>query len=206
MNEDFKTQITYQDFEDEIAEQRVELEKAYAEKDYLKTISYLRSLCRFYYYLTYKLADDRLEEITAGVAKELLGEVHIEDSDPNTVVFYDGPGILDRYVAEVYTTGLAQAGFNVVVMMHANKPGVGSIQLRYAGWKNVSFRIIPRSGVTERMKHIQSIIAEVKPRHILIQNEPWDVCGMGAISTIRGNVTRYLIDQGDHAFWLSIWS
>lgn len=194
--------FSYKMFEDEFSISMKELEQAFAEKDYLKTISYVRFLCRAYYQINYKFTDDRLEEILEQTATALLGETRITDSKPETVIFYDGFGVVDRGLADNYVSSLAKLGYQVTWIMHYNAPDLEKLQLRYREEANIIFRIVPRSSTLERMQIMQGIIKETAPRHVFLYIKPWDVCGIAAFSTIKGEATRFLIDLTGHAFWL----
>lgn len=195
-------EFSYKTFEDEFASSMAELEQAFRKRDYLKTIGYLRFLIKSYYVINYKLTDDRLEEITKGISFDLLGETRISKSKAETVAVYDSIGLSDRGVSDIYVSALAKLGYKVTWIMHCNARGLEMIQKQYAGNKNVSFRIIPQSPVLERMRYLQTIILETSPRHLFIHSRAWDVCGIGSISTVTGDVTRYFINIVGHAFWV----
>lgn len=197
-------EFSYKAFEDEFASSMAELEQAFRERDYLKTIAYLRFLSKAYYLINYKFADDRLEEITKEISLDLLGETRIVGSRAETVAFYDSFGLVERGLADIYVSALEKLGYQVTWIMHynANTPDLDTIQKRYMGNKNVFFRIVPPSPILERMQHLQTIIKEIAPRHLFFYSKPWDICGAGVFSTVKGEVTRYLIDLTDHAFWL----
>lgn len=194
--------ISYQDFEKEFSDSMVELEEAFQKRNYLKTISYLRFLTRSYYIINYKMADDRLEEITQQISFDFLGETTISNSNPDTVVFYDGFGQIDRVTERNCVNALDKLDYKVVWVVHINAPELEEIQQYCEGKENVSLRIVPKSPVMERMRFFQTIIKEIAPKHLFFLTKPWDICGIGVFSTIKGDVTRYLLDATDHAFWL----
>lgn len=195
-------EFSYHNFVKEFSDSMIELEKAFQERDYLKAISYLRFLARGYYMINYKMADDRMEEITQQISLDLLGKTMITQSNPDTVVFYYGHGRLDRDLGRVYIDALNQLGYRIVWIVHFNAKGLEEIRQYCEGKKNILLRIVPKSPLLERMQHLQKIIREVAPRHLFFHGHPWDICGIGVFSTVKGDATRYLIDLTDHAFWL----
>lgn len=195
-------EFSYQNFEREFSDSMIELEKAFQERNHLKTISYLRFLARSYYMINYKMADDRLEEITQQISFDFLGETAITDSNSNTVAFYDGFGQIDYVLAKIYIDALAQLGYETVWIIHGNAPCLEEIQQYCKEKGNVSFRIVPVSPILERMRHLQAIIKDISPKHLFFQAAPFDICGAGVFSTVKGDVTRYLVDMSDHTFWL----
>ena len=198
----FDMEFSYKTFEDEFVSSMAELEQAFRAKDHLKTISYLRFLAKSYYVLNCKFKDDRLEEITREISLDLLGETKIANNKDETVAFYDGFGLAERGLADIYVSALVKLGYRVTWIMHFNAPNLETLQKRYMSNENVFFRIIPKSPILERMQHLQRIIQEIAPHHLFFYSSPWDICGIGSISTVTGDVTRYLIDLTDHAFWL----
>lgn len=193
--------FSYLKFEKEFAESMLELEKSFLKKDHLKVISYLRFLANSYCNINYKMVDDRLEEITQQISYDLLGETFIEKSKSGVVAFYDGYGYIDRVLSRIYIDALVHLGYQVIRIVHINAPDLQEIK-GFCEQKKVCLRIIPKSPILERMKHLQQIIKETAPRHLFFQGGPWDVCGVGVFSTVKGDVTRYLIDAADHLFWL----
>lgn len=188
-------------FEREFTSSTLELEKSFLEKDHLKAISYLRFLTNSYCNINYKMADDRLEEITQQISNDLLGETIIESSKSDVVAFYDGYGYIDRVLSRIYMDAFVKLGYQVIRIVHINAPDLQEIK-EFCVEKKVRLRIIPKSPILERMKHLQQIIKETAPRHLFFQGGPWDVCGVGVFSTVKGDVTRYFIDAADHLFWL----
>lgn len=194
--------FSYQQFEDEFVTSMEELEQAVRDQDHLKTIAYLKFLSRSYYEINYKFSDDRLEEILKQMSMSLLGETKILHSDEKTVAFYDSFGLAERGLSDVYVSGMAKSGYCVAWIMHCNAPDLEKIQQRYHGNEKISFHIIPKCPIVDRMWYLKSCMEKIAPRHVFYYGKPQDICGLGVIATITGDVTRYLVDLTDHAFWL----
>lgn len=194
--------FSYGFFEKEFTDGMQELEKAFQKEDILKTICYLKYLSNFCYAINYKLTDDRLEEITEKTALKYLGDTMIDNSYKDKVVFYDNFGLANRGLANIYVKALSKMGYEVIWILYAYGPDITEILEMYKNRENISFRIIPQKPILERMKILRDIIKEISPRHLFVYTVPNDADGLGVISTIRGNVERYLIDLTDHAFWL----
>lgn len=195
-------EFSYQIFEKEFSEARIELEKAFQERDHLKTISYLRFLLRGYCILNYKMTDDRLEEILKQTSLDLLGETVITNSRPDTVALVHGAGVFSRGLAKIYVDALAQLGYQVVWIVQISATDLDEIQQYCERKENISVRVIPKAPILERMRLLQTIIKEIAPRHLFVYPSTGDVCSIGVSDTIKGDVTRYYIDAGDHVFWL----
>lgn len=195
-------EFSYKNFEAAFADGMRELEQAVREREYLKAIQYLRFLAMGYYQTNDRLADDQMEEITEQISRDILGETTVTGSNPKTVVFYDGFGHIDFVLGKIYIDALDQLGYQTTWVIHINAPSLEAIR-KYCEVKNsVTLRIIPKSPILERMRHLQDLIRELAPRHLFFHGTPWDICGLSVFSTVTGDTTRYLIDLTDHAFWL----
>ncbi len=197
-----RMKFTYGVFEKEIKRRTKELQRAYRSKDYFKTVCYLKYLSNFYYTINHKLTDDTLEEITRRVSRDFLGSTVIRDSDEKKVIFYDYFGLAARGLANIYVNALDRLGCHVTWILFEFAPEVRQIQRLFGDRENISFYIIPKKTILERMQILQQAVKDIQPRHIFMYTSPADVEGVGVMSTVQGDVTRYLIDLTDHAFWL----
>lgn len=178
-----------------------ELEEAFQKNDTFKTVCYLRYLSHFCYSINYTFTNDRLEEITQKISLAYLGNTKIKNAREDTVIFYDGFGLVERGLANIYVNALNQLGYKVVWILYSYAPETNDILKKYKE-KNISFFVISKSTILERMKALRDKIKEISPRYLFVYTKPDDVCGIGTISTITEGVERYLIDLTDHAFWL----
>lgn len=192
----------YRQFEKEFEKRMKELEKAHQNDDCYKTICYLRYLSDFYYTINYKLTDDRLEQITEEVSLRYLGRTQVTKVNEETVVFYDGFGLAKRGLANIYVNALDKLGYKITWILYDFAPDVEVIQKQFGNRENVTFRVVPKKTILERMELVRDCIRETAPKHLLIHTLPGDIGGLGAISTLKGNITRYMIDLTDHAFWI----
>lgn len=195
--------LMYHLYVDEYRKRRKDLENAFQKRDINKTISYLRYLTNFLYESNYKFTDDFLEDVTQDISKELLGETIIRQSNKKTVLFYDGFGLICRGLADIYVKALAELGYEVIYVLGEWTRLSGKFQELYGDTSNIRCRRIKNGGITNRMKELQEIILEISPATLFLYTQPSDVAGVGTFSTICGEqVTRYLIDLTDHAYWL----
>lgn len=192
----------YRLFKKEFSKRTKELKKAYEKGDMYKTICYLKYLSSFYYQINCKLTDDLLEDITHHVSNDLLGATLIEQSDDRTVFFYDNFGLAARGLANIYVNALVKLGYRVVWVLYEYAEDLDEIKSIYSNRDDITFEIIPKRSIIERMHILQRIIKEYMPKYIFVYTTPEDVAGVGVMSTIRGDTTRFLIDLTDHAFWL----
>ncbi len=194
--------FSYEFYKKEFTNRMRELEKAFQKEDVFKTICYLKYLSNFCYVINYKLTDDRLEEITKEISLKYLGKTVVKNVHNDTVLFYDNFGLANRGLANIYVRALEKLGYKIVWVLYAYGPDINELQEKYKGKENITFRIIPHVPILERMKILRDIIKEVSPQNLFVYTVPNDADGLGVISTLEGDVARYLIDLTDHAFWL----
>lgn len=194
--------FTYRLYKREFINRMKDLEEAFEEQNVFKTVCYLRFLSHFCYSINYTFSNDRLEEITQEISLKYLGNTKIENAKEDTVVFYDGFGLLERGLANIYVNALEKLGYKVVWILYSHAPEIDDILKKYKKRENISFFIISNSTILERMKELRDKIKEISPEYLFVYTMPDDVCGVGTISTITGKIERYLIDLTDHAFWL----
>lgn len=194
--------LPYQLYRKEFEKRMRELEEAFRKSDVLKTVCYLRYLSCFCYSINYMLSNDKLEEITKEISLKYLGNTTIEDARDDTVVFYDSFGLVERGLANIYVNALEKLGYKVVWILYSYAPELNEILNKYKDKDNISFVVIPKKTILERMKILRDKIKEISAKHVFIYTVPDDVCGIGVMSTITEGIERYLIDLTDHAFWL----
>lgn len=194
--------FSYNSYEKEFTRRTRELERAYKKGDTFKTICYLRYLSSFCYLINYKFTDDILEEITKGVSQKYLGDTIIKKGNKDRVVFYDNFGLKNRGIANIYVKALERLGYKITWILYEYAPEIKEIQELYEEKENITFFVIPKATILERMTILKNAIAEMAPKNLFIYTTPDDVAGIGVMSTIAGDITRYLIDLTDHAFWL----
>lgn len=186
----------------EFREITADLKKAYQNGDYYQVVCCMKFLTNFYYQINYKLTDDELEELIRNTSYEYLGNTFIQMAREKVVFFYDGFGLVNRGLANIYIKALCDLDYQVVWVIHEYAPEVKKIIERYKNNKSIIFELIPKLQIMDRMKLLQKLLLNYKPQNIFIYTMPDDVEGIGVFSTIVGNTNRYLIDLTDHAYWL----
>ena len=178
-----------------------DLRSAFKKRDVLKTISMAKFLTYGYYELDYTYRDDEIEHIVAEISEELLGRINLDDTHNNTVLFYDNFGLINRGLAGIYINALLQLNYKVIWVLYEYGVEIEYIKDKFRH-TNLVIEIIPRLDILSRMSYFQKVILQSAPKYLMIYTTPDDVAGIGTISTIYGNTTRYLIDLTDHAYWL----
>ena len=197
--------ISYDDnyviYEKEYSETKKIIKDALIEGDVLKTISLLRYITTGYYTINYTYMDDELEDILFKVSSLLLGTTEIRIINNNSIIFYDGFGLLNRGLCTIYVEALVRIGYEVIWILYEYEPDTKQIVEKYE-CQGVKFIVIPKSNILNRMKVLRDIVKDISPFAIMIYTTPYDVAGLGVLSTLSGNTKRFLIDLTDHAYWI----
>ncbi len=192
----------YANLAKDFAKRETELRRAYRNKDYVQTLSYLRFLSHLYWESNYKMTSDTVEEITAKTAYQILGDTTIENADKHRVCFYDFFGLYDRGLAMIYLHALIGLGYYVDYIIYEFVPMQYKFQEIFGNDQSVCCKVIPRCGIVDRMRILQKYLKESSASSFFFYSVPDDVAGAGVFSTIKGKCLRYLIDLTDHAYWL----
>ncbi|MCI8324767.1 MAG: hypothetical protein HFI54_14220 [Lachnospiraceae bacterium] len=193
---------SYDNLAKDFAKRETELRRAYRNKDYVQTLSYLRFLSHLYWESNYKMTSDTVEEITAKTAYQILGDTTIENADKHRVCFYDFFGLYDRGLAMIYLHALIGLGYYVDYIIYEFVPMQYKFQEIFGNNQSVCCKVIPRCGIVDRMRILQKYLKESSASSFFFYSVPDDVAGAGFFSTIKGKCLRYLIDLTDHAYWL----
>lgn len=149
------------------------------------------------YYVDKKL-ERKLHEISGRIG---LTPVFGEKCD--TVLFYDGFGLNDRGLVQIYLKGLCTIKKVVYVTYEDCKdqiPDVLRILNEYKG--NVKFINRRKKGFLSQIRSLSEIVNEVKPESFFFYSIPNDVVGTMVMNAYEDKLTRYQINLTDHAFWL----
>lgn len=134
----------YRFYKKEFVDRMRELEGAFQKNDTFKTVCYLRYLSNFCYSINYTFSNDRLEEITKKISLAYLGNTKIENTTEDVVIFYDGFGLVDRGLANIYVNALEQLGYKVVWILYSYAPEINDILKNIKREKILAFLLFPR--------------------------------------------------------------
>ncbi len=170
----------------------------------------LVSLCARVLYTTaiyYK--DDDLESAMQQVALSLWGDFS-ENRDEykcngDVILFYDGFGLNERGLAQIYLDALCKEKKVVYVTYSDRKdliPDIEQIVARYNG----ELRYIRRKNQSfiKQTKELINIIDSFCPEGFFYYSTPDDVVGTQILYIYAGLIKRYFINLTDHSFWIGV--
>ncbi len=151
-----------------------------------------------------RYVDDDLENIIKRIGEGL--NLNIPDYTNivgDTVLFWDGFGINDRGLAQIYLKALCKIK-NVVYVTYEDRkdkiPDILDILENY----QAKIRYINRNSESyiDMIKQLYYIVADVMPKHFFFYSVPDDVVATPLLYALDGVFARYQINLTDHAFWL----
>lgn len=197
-----KYTYSYDKISRELVRRKKELYRAYKSGNKIKVLSYLRFLSYFLWQTNYQMTSDEIEEITAKVSFDILGDTLIDKVDKQTAYFYDFFGLCDRGLALIYLNALIKLDYHVMYVTYEQTQMHIKFKELYGNNPNIQCMIIPKCNIIERMSNIQESIRKTNPAILFLYTTPDDVAGVGTFSTVKGECQRYLIDLTDHEYWL----
>ncbi len=117
------------------------------------------------------------------------------------LIFYDGFGLNDRGLAQIYLLALCRCREVWYITDERQKdaiPDILDILGQYGG------KAVFLEGRThlKNIRQLCGIVREIRPKHFFFYGKPDDVTGTAVMYRYGGIMVRYQINLTDHAFWL----
>ena len=125
------------------------------------------------------------------------------ESNDNKVIFYDGFGLNERGIAQIYLKALCQLQEVVYITYEDRKdeiPDILSLVKSYNG--KVCYINRKNNKFVNQIFQFVNIISIENPGRLMFYTFPNDVVGVVLLNLVNNNVIRYQINLTDHAFWL----
>lgn len=147
--------------------------------------------------------DDDLEEYLKKTSDFLgLEKFHTKDAT-DTVLFFDGFGLNDRGLAQIYLKSLCSAKNVIYVTFKDCIDSIPDIVNLVNSSKSKMVCIDRKTGnYISQIKQLNNIVLKERPKYFFFYSIPDDVVATVLMNTYRGIFTRYQINLTDHAFWL----
>lgn len=146
--------------------------------------------------------DNELESALKEVSFQIKLPLTSEKKD-NVALLYDGFGLDNRGLAQIYVEALSKIKNLVYVTYSEFKNNIPTIReiIEKNGGK-VRFIDGKRMTFTEKIRVLNEIVLEEKPKDFLFYSYPNDVVATTLMNAYEGKISRYQINLTDHAFWL----
>ncbi len=187
-----------------IAEKKDEIRARIATGQHEEAMKLMLSLANILYEYNQTYTDDELEGALKEIAQSMGGAVRWQQSEENTVLFYDGFGLDTRGLAAIYLDALVSLPYRVIYLVTENAKGkIPTLEAILQG-KNAHVAYYPDDSYIEAHRHICEVIDKFRPKHGFLYTTPWDIAGLSAFMRYEGSMKRYQINLTDHAFWLGV--
>lgn len=169
-----------------------------------KSIIAAKVLSEIYYNYNQVYTDDELEEYLIKARDLLFYERKQYVVDNNCIFFYDGFGEDLRGLAVVYARALSLLNYKVVYACPTTGKGKIPHIVSEFNTENTNIIYIDKEiSNIERIKQINSIFEDYKPKVAFFYTYPSDVEGAIAFSNNNSSL-RFQLDLTDHAFWIGV--
>ena len=147
--------------------------------------------------------DRFLEDKLKYIARTALDNSYSLRGDDGIVLFYDGFGLNERGLAQIYLRALCRLKKTYYITYEDRKSQIPDI-LKILQDTDCHVRYISRHKTShlKECRELQDIVDLVRPGHFFFYSVPDDVVGTTVLYANAGRFTRYQINLTDHAFWL----
>lgn len=173
-------------------------------KRYESALEAIASCAELEYQWNQFYTDERLEQYLISIQQMILKpSFEKEDTEPRTLLFYDGFGYDNRGLMLNYVEGLLSLEYRVVYVVSAIAREQQPTLDRVAENQNLVREYIPfPQDYFSVIKSLNEIFAKYHPSKAFLYILPYDVAGITVFANYQGIVERYQINLTDHAFWL----
>lgn len=176
--------------------------KSIRKENYEKALAGINACAQLLYLWNQKYIDEELEQYIEEISKKVVQINLGQDTDRNTVLFYDGFGLDTRGLALIYLKAIAQLGYKIIYLVPQKSKGGQSDIHRILDGCNVEWIYYSENSYLNRIKTITSTFDTFKPSVAFFYSMPDDVAAAVAFFAYAGLVTRFQINLTDHAYWL----
>lgn len=179
------------------------IEKEFRKKNYEMVLELISNAAMILYNTNIYYVDEDLEGYLKTMS-DYLGLEKLKKNDAtDTVLFFDGFGLNDRGLAQIYLKSLCSVKHVVYVTFSDcinNIPDIASIV--NSSQSQIAYIDRKAGNYISQIEQLNDIVLKEKPKHFFFYSVPDDVVATVIMNTYRGIFTRYQINLTDHAFWL----
>lgn len=171
-------------------------------KDYEIALELISNCAYIIYQTNLYYVDEDLEENLKKVSKDLNLSIS-SDCNNDVVFFYDGFGLNNRGLAQIYLKALCQLKKVVYITYEdcqSQIPDILNILKEYDG--TVLFINRKGSKFISQIQQLSKFINQIEPNKFFFYSFPNDVVGTVILNAMENKITRYQVNLTDHAFWL----
>ena len=150
------------------------------------------------YYVDYEL-----EVILESLIKHVEINLNNIQTTDSIIVFYDGFGLNDRGLAQIYIKALSRINKVVYITYEDRKEEIPDI-IRILDDSRGEYRFVDRKNASgiEQIQRIANLLREYPASKMFYYSTPDDAVAVALLYGLDGICQRIQIDLTDHAFWL----
>lgn len=195
--------ITKEFVEDIVSDLKKSANKAYENNKYDEALSLVSICAAILYQTNIYYRDNDLEDLVEKLAGSVCNRPNNYQKNEDVCLFWDGFGLNDRGLAQIYLKALSRTKKIVYVTYEDRKnqiPDLKSI-LEKEGNKHL-FIDRKKSSYSKQIKQLEKIIEEYMPSSFFFYSVPDDVVAIPIMYSYEGSLKRVQINLTDHSFWL----
>ena len=147
--------------------------------------------------------DEDLEKTLKVISDKLVKPGFTADeTDKNTILYYDSFGFDVRALALVYMHALSNLGYRIIYITKIESKDSQPELHRAVEGGNVIWNYVSYDNREQEVKDIHALFEKYKPAKAILYSTPDDAAAMSVFKAYEGIVERFKINLTDHAFWL----
>ncbi len=174
-------------------------------ENYNAALGLISACAKILYKTNLSYTDVELESFIERISEQLIAEKRIVAKagprDDGTVIFYDGFGLNNRGLAQIYLKALGKLKKLYYVTYESRKNNIPDLLSIVSQCGGESF-FIKNGTFVDQIQQLSEFVNMVNAEHFFFYSYPDDVVATTVMFAFEGLITRYQINLTDHAFWL----
>lgn len=181
------------------------INKCFQKGNYRRTLHLIKTYASIMYSYNQIYADSKVEEILYKTINLIFPKPDLKKSELNekTVIFYDGFGIDNRGLAQIYLKALCKKYHVIYITAISNKKRLHNI-IELLRLSNNDIYYIKGKNINSCINELINVTNKIKPKNMFLYTYPNDIVGISFFELFEDIICRYQINLTDHAFWLGI--
>lgn len=184
-----------------IEKQKKAIRKELKNKNFEIALQLIYNCATILYETNQYYTDEILENALKEIAKNIGRRADFSASS-DTVLFYDGFGLNDRGLIQIYLKALCKSKKIIYVTYDDRKNEIPDVLNILSSNKENATYFIKRDKFLLQVAQLSKIVEETKPKDFFFYSLPYDVVATTVMQKYESVLNRLQINLTDHAFWL----
>lgn len=180
---------------------KMKIEKQLLKNNWNKVLELVALCARILYSTNIYYMDEELESYLKHISARLIKKVEQYNSEEDCLLFWDGFGMNNRGLVQIYLKALCQCK-KVLYVTYADREGQIPDILDELNRMEGDYYFIRRGKKADEISQIDELVRRYRPSRFFFYSVPEDVTATCIMYAYEGLFTRYQINLTDHAFWL----